>query len=183
MNYREAADLIQIAEPLLADETALREAFRHASKTLHPDAGGDADQFSLLQQAQRLFLRPGERLRSWLEVHQLAGDVRGSLSNDLMDRFIHVAEMVQRAQSLAKESDACRSTLAKALLEKRRNQIREEIATFQADLTTLVSQRCELFPAIADGKINPASAWQTVRDLLFLEKWQAQLREEFARTF
>jgi hypothetical protein len=183
MKFREAAELLGIQDPLCADETALREAFRSAGKRLHPDTGGSVEEFERLQLAQRMMIRPAERLRGWLEERDVAGDVRGSLSSELMDRFSVVAEVVQRSQSLAKESDACRSALAKALLEPRKHSIREEIAEVQQELTAIVLNRVGHFSAVASGAINGSAAWQLVRDLLFLEKWQGQLREEFGKSF
>ena len=183
MKFREAADIMGLPDELCVDDATLREAFRAAGKRLHPDAGGSVEEFAKLQSAQRLFSRAGERLRAWLEERGVAGEVRGSLSAEVMDRFSMVAEVVQRSQLLAKESDACRSMLAKAMLEPRKQKCREEISSLQQQLTTLSTQRVGRFAAVAGGDVDGNSAWQMVRDLLFLEKWQAQLREEFGRSF
>ncbi len=183
MKFREAADMLGLADPLCAEEATLREAFRTAGKRMHPDAGGSVEEFERLQSAQRLLSRPGERLRGWLEDRGIAGDVRGSLSSELMERFSAVADVVQRSQSLAKESDGCRSALAKALLEPQKHAIREEISAVQQQLSALLLHQVGRFSAVASGEIDDAEAWQLVRDLLFLEKWQAQLREEFGKSF
>lgn len=164
--------------PDLADDT-LREAFREAGKSAHPDAGGGAGDFQLLQEAYQLLSRPSRRLKHWLELSGIPGDERGSLGADLMDHFSRIGEVLQEADTLIRRRENARSALVRALLEGETNRVRMKIDAAQSSLGEAVGAKVAMFRDVTEGRV--ADPWQLVRDLAFLEKWQAQLRERFGK--
>lgn len=164
--------------PDLTDES-LREAFREAGKSSHPDAGGGKGDFQLLQEAYQLLSRPSRRLKHWLELSGIPGDERGALGPDLMDHFSRISEVLQEADALIRKRENARSSLAKAMLEGETNRVRMRIDSAQSLLGEAVGAKVAMFGDLTGGdNVDP---WQLVRDLAFLEKWQAQLRERFGK--
>ncbi len=163
---------------LAYSEEELREAFREAGKRVHPDAGGGGGEFEALQEAFRLLSRPSRRLRHWLELSGIPGDERGALGLELMDLFALAGEVLQSADALIRRRESARSALARAVLEAETQQVRERIEAAQETLGRVAGEKIALFPALEREDGDP---WQIVRDLAFLEKWQAQLRERYAK--
>jgi curved DNA-binding protein CbpA len=156
----------------------LRQAFRDAGKSAHPDAGGTGPGFQTLQEALGLLSSPSRRLKHWLQLREIPGDDRGTLGADLMDAFSQIGTILQDADALIRKREAAQSALAKAMLEGATQLLRERIETGQAALESLISLRLATFDSLEAGVGDP---WQVVRDLAFLEKWQAQLRERYGR--
>lgn len=162
-------------EPRLGwSEGEIREAFRAASRERHPDAGGSG--FERLEEAQRRLLSPAGRLRAWLRVHGREADGRGVVEGSLMDLFVELGPVLQRADELRRERSAARSALGRALLEPRAQAMREELEAMQDRIAALVDERVAGFAEIEQGRGDPAGV---LRDLGFLEKWQGELRSRF----
>jgi hypothetical protein len=173
-----AFELLQLPVRLVLTDEEIRTAFREAGKIHHPDAGGDTENFSLLQSAYSEILSPARRLKAWLNISQIPGDERGVISPELMDLFSKVGACLQQADELIRQRESTRSALAKAMLEGKTFATREEIERIQSDAQALVDKRLHSFPGIEEGTVD---AWQVLRDLVFLEKWQAQLRDRYGK--
>ena len=154
----------------------VREAFREAGKSRHPDAGGGAGDFARLQEAMAMLSDPGSRLRHWLELEGIEGGMRGPLGGGLMDLFGSVGGLLQEADGLIRERQAAGSALAKALMEGRVQAVREKLEVMQDRLEREMESRCAAFAAIARGE---SDGWLIARELTFLGKWRAQLRERY----
>lgn len=159
-------------------EDELRQAFRDAGKSAHPDAGGTGGGFQALQEALGILSSPSRRVKHWLQLREIPGDDRGTLGSDLMDAFSQIGSILQEADALIRKREAAQSALAKAMLEGATQILRERIETGQASLENLIIPRLARFDFLETGEGDP---WQVVRDLAFLEKWQAQLRERYGR--
>lgn len=160
-------------------EDALRSAFREAGKRLHPDAGGSEADFSRLQEAFAVLGSPSRRLKHWLSLHEVPGDERGAISPEVMDLFGEVGALLQRGDSLARQRAGARTALARALLEGETQACREEVERM---ITVVDGRICALSDGfnVLDPGPGAGCAWVMVRDLAFLEKWRAKLRECFA---
>lgn len=157
-----------------ADE--LREAFREAGKRAHPDAGGQAEAFASVEEARQVLADPGRRLRHWLELQGVEGGLRGSVSGAMMELFSRVGAGLQGADGLIRERERARSALAKALLEGRVQATREELESLSERISEATDACVGCFGRIEAGELD---GWQVARDLAFLEKWRAQVRERF----
>ena len=162
---------------LTISEAELREAFRNAGKSGHPDAGGSGDEFSLLQEAFVRLSSPSRRLRCWLEAKGLTGEERGAISPALLDLFSIVGAALQQADAVTKRREAALSALAKAMLEPAVQQAREALEAALDQVSAALQPEEARFPDLEAGHGDP---WLVARDLAFLEKWQAELKSRFA---
>lgn len=159
-------------------EEELRTAFREAGKRVHPDAGGTELEFAKLQESFVLLGSPSRRLKHWLVLQGVPGEERGSISPELMDLFTQVGGIVQPADELIRQREAALSVLGKAMLEGRTQQTRESLERMQSVLDEAIAEKSSAFPQVESGAVD---GWQVTRDLAFLEKWQAQLRERYGK--
>jgi curved DNA-binding protein CbpA len=162
---------------LALTESDLREAFRAAGKSGHPDAGGTGEEFTALQQAFARLSSPSKRLRAWLECRGLTGEERGAISPQLLDLFSSVGTALQQADDIARRRSAALSHLAKAMLEPAVQAAREHLEASLAEVAVAIRTQEAAFPLIESGQGDP---WLVARDLAFLEKWQAELKARFA---
>lgn len=166
---------------VLADD-ALREAFREAGKRLHPDAGGGEGEFAALREAFSVVSSPSRRLRHWLELRGTPGDVRGSISNSLMDLFAQVGAVTQQAETLIRKRDEAHSALVRAMLEGETQICREAVERAISTVEALIARECAGFPKLEKAaEIDVHAVSETARNLAFLEKWRAGLRACFGR--
>jgi hypothetical protein len=162
---------------LAVSEAELREAFRAAGKSAHPDAGGSGDDFARLQQSFAQLSSPSRRLRCWLEARGVAGEERGAISPALLDLFGSVGGALQQADAVTKQREAALSALAKAMLEPAVQQAREALEAALEAVASAIQAEESRFPTLEAGHGDP---WLVARDLAFLEKWQAELKSRFA---
>lgn len=162
---------------LVLEIEELQAIFRERGKTEHPDVGGDSGRFAQLQEALALIGPPSSRIRHWLELEGVEGELRGDLSSKLVDIFENISPKLQLADDLIRERERAGSQLAKALLEGRVQACRESLEEVQSELAEEIDQRVAGFEGVEAGEID---GWVVARDLAFLEKWQAQVRERFA---
>ncbi|MGB6220658.1 hypothetical protein [Haloferula sp.] len=162
---------------LVLESEDLGMIFREKGKVLHPDVGGDVERFSRLQEAFSVLSHPASRLRHWLELEGIEGSLRGSLSSSLVDFFAEIGPVLQAADELIRKREAAGSHLAKALLEERVQVCRERLEGLQARLAGELDGLVGRFEEIERGELD---GWGVARELAFLEKWQAQVKERFA---
>lgn len=177
-----AFEILGIEPQLAIDAEFLRDAFREAGRSAHPDAGGDEQAFASLNAAYEMLSSPSRRLRHWLELRGLTVETRGTVSPEIMDLFSQVGETSQRAEALVRRRDEAKSALARALLERETQACREDVERCIALVEAAIQSECSFF---AEYQISPstdlAAASASVRNLAFLEKWRAGLRGAFAR--
>ena len=174
----DAFEILGVPRRLVLTDDDLREAFRAAGKTAHPDAGGDDDRFAGVQRAYAILASPAARLRHWLELEGVGFAERGAVPAVVMDLFGRLGPLIQQAEALARKRSAARSALARALFEPEVHAIREQIETAIAEVDAAIATQTAAFPAIEAGTCADPGA--TVRALAFLEKWRAELRAKFA---
>ncbi len=166
-------------EPRLSlDEEDLNAAYADAGKRAHPDAGGAREAFERVGKAREILASPVSRLRHWLALSQRPGDLRGPVSPGMMDVFSEMGGMMQRVDGLLRERDKAGSALARAMLEGRVQEAREQLESMQDRLEAMTAERVAAFPAVESGERD---GWELARELGFLEKWRSEVRERFAR--
>lgn len=177
-----AYEILGIDPQLVIDAETLRDAFREAGRSTHPDAGGDEQAFAALNAAFEILSSPSRRLRHWLELRGLAVETRGTVASEIMDLFSQVGETSQRAEALVRRRDEAKSALGRALLERETQSCREEIERSLAMVETAIGRECAVFHNYQDSAaMDLAAASASVRNLAFLEKWRSGLRGMFAR--
>lgn len=166
--------------PLKLDisETGIREAYREQAARYHPDAGGDSSHFSEFGKAQEILLSPAKRLRAWALLHHQELEERGVIDAELMDLFSKIADLMQAAETILKESQLARSVLTQKLAELKRMELRESIQQEVKELDNHMERRISMFEAIASDFVMIS---QVYRSLVFLEKWRGSLRSLYGR--
>ncbi len=157
----------------------LREKFREAGKSLHPDAGGAAGEFAGLREAMAILSSPSRRLRHWLELQGLPADPRGAIDPRLMEMFGEIGAASQAAETMVRRRDGAKSALARALMEEETQQVRERVEAAISLTAAAMEREIARFSEIQAGTLADPAA--VARNLAFLEKWQAGLKSQFAR--
>jgi hypothetical protein len=111
-----------------------------------------------------------------MELAEVHYEKRGTVSDHLMDLFMSTAQILQDADTFLRKKSTTTSVLGKALLEGESQQfqerISEQIDSIEHESTTTL-EKASLTENYGDA----------ARDLAFLEKWQAQLKERYASLF
>lgn len=177
-----AFETLGIEPRLVIDGESLRDAFREAGRSTHPDAGGDEQSFTALNAALEILSSPSRRLRHWLELRGLAVETRGAVAPEIMNLFSQVGETSQRAEALVRRRDEAKSALTRALLERETQACREDVERCIAMVESAIERECAVFPECQNSAaIDLTVVSASVRNLAFLEKWRAGLRGVFAR--
>lgn len=167
---------------LVISEGELQEKYREASKRLHPDAGGGDGNFTALQDALATLASPSRRLKAWLESRDLPVETRGAIDPSLLDLFVEIGAITQKAEELIRKREAAGSALVRALLESETQSCREAVAGAIDKVGSAIAGRCDDFPAIEFAAMTDAPAASALlRNLAFLEKWRTSLRSCFSR--
>lgn len=177
---KNAFETLGIDPGLVIGDEALRSAFREAGKTAHPDAGGGEAEFAALREAFEVLSSPARRLKHWLEMRGMALEARGTVAAGLMDLFGDVGAATQRAEEVVRRRGAAKSALGLAMLEAETQECRESVERALRRVGEAIESECAAFPGY-EREADADAASKTVRNLTFLEKWQAGLRGVFAR--
>ena len=182
MQSFDAFQMLGLEKRLGFSAEELREAFREAGKRIHPDAGGGEGDFADLQRAHDMVASPSRRLAHWFELRGMKIDPRGAVDDSLMDLFAGVGSTIQKCESLIRKRDESKSALGRALLEDETQRCREQLEGVIAEVSDRIGNECAAFARYEDANpMDAADAAKSVRNLAFLEKWQASLRALFPR--
>lgn len=165
---------------LVVSEEEVRDAFRKGASGAHPDSGGDEVEFAAMQVAQEVLLSPSKRLKEWLEAKGEVVDSRGQIETGLMDLFQKVAEVGSGAEAAIKAAESAQSALAKGMAEVGQMASREQVKDLLAEIEVKLQERVSRFSKIEESE-DFRLASETMRDLIFLEKWKGTLKGLFGR--
>lgn len=177
-----AFEILGLEPRLVLDRDGIHAAFREAGKSDHPDAGGDEHRFADLQQAMEILLSPSRRLTHWLELRGVTVDPRGTIGSEMMEQFVRIGGVTQRAEAVIRKRQAAKSALGQALLENEVQSCREDLESAIAGIESGITQRTAGFAALETADVVDVEAVsETIRNLAFLEKWQRSLRSLYSR--
>ncbi len=162
---------------MVSDEE-IRDAFRQRAAVLHPDSGGDEQEFARLQGAQEILLSPAKRMKAWMLAVGIEADARGQIEGGLMDLFQKVSEVGAASELSIREDAGAKSALVKAMAEVKLIKHRELVQELIEMVVSELKQRTEKFQQVEEGQIDPGII---MRDLIFLEKWRATLKGIYGR--
>ena len=111
-----------------------------------------------------------------MELEGIHYDKRGTVSDHLMDLFMSTAQILQDTDTFLRKKSATTSALGLALIEGESQQLQEDIGKQIDSIETEKS-------ATLEKATETENLSNVARDLAFLEKWQAQLKERYARLF
>lgn len=162
----------------VVDDQALAERFDMLSRTRHPDAGGQSDDFARLTEARRILSSPALRWRHLLELDHPGTRLHGPLSPALVDLFATLGPSLQSSQDLLRRKAAATTSLSRALLAPQELRLREALEAAAARLTDGVDA-LSVAAGSWDGTANTLATW--AREAAFLEKWLSQVRNQLAQ--
>lgn len=171
--------LLDVEQVIHLDIEKLSENHKKLAAEHHPDSpgkNGDDSQYRLINTAYATLKSPSKRLAHLMELEGIHYEKRGTVSDHLMDLFMSTAQILQDADAFLRKKSSTTSVLGKALLEGESQQVQERISD-QID-----SIENEKSNTLANATLTENLA-NAARDLAFLEKWQAQLKERYASLF
>jgi curved DNA-binding protein CbpA len=150
-------------------------------KDAHPDRGGSAADFERLRAAYEVVKAPAKRIRSTVGE----GESRGAVPGEVMDLFGPVAEAMEGVEQFLKERAAARSGLGRAVLDSKIPILRKSLEDLTEKLGALESGLIGRFPSFDEKgwDVCEAEMGEVARALVFLEKWQALIREATGKLF
>ncbi len=180
-----AFDLLNLPYYANIDEDMLRERFQTLSLELHPDQGGDEAEFKALNHAYQTLRTASGRLKELFSIYHVDYASRGTVAPELIDLFMSTGDLLQRIDSHLRSKEAATTTLNKALLETQSMTLQQELShQIQQVEETLKQAHSHLQTIDQQGVLSCTElATQTARNLAFLEKWRAQLKERFGQLF
>jgi DnaJ-class molecular chaperone len=158
------------------DEAIVREHFQRLAANRHPDvAGGSHSDFSEINQAWQVLRSPASRLRHYLELeHPEAVKSAESSAPVFPDLFMDIAEVQRKAIAHYTLTNATTSPLARAVQAHETSNLRSRIDELLKEVTDRIG---DVQKSVQASGTSPATLAQSLRELIFLEKWAAQLRE------
>lgn len=171
--------LLDIEQATIIDLDTLSDHHKKLAAQHHPDTpgkNGDDSHYKLINTAYTTLKSPSKRLAHLIELSGTPYNKRGTVSDHLMDLFMSTAQLLQDTDQFLRKKSSTTSTLALALLESESQQLQELLGKQIESIEAEQSSTLELAS-------QPESLESSARDLAFLEKWQAQLKERYASLF
>jgi len=168
--------LLGMEQEIHLDLELLTKNHQQLAAQHHPDKGGDENKYRLINTAFSTLKTPSKRIMHLMDILNIQHDKRGTVSDQLMDLFMSTAQLLQETDAFLRKKSAATSALAKALLENESQQFQEHLSNQINIIGSETAQKLQT------AEVSDSLA-QTARDLAFLEKWQAQLKERYASLF
>jgi curved DNA-binding protein CbpA len=178
----DAFELLGLGSGLVLDEDDLRRAFDRKVGEEHPDAGGEGDGFAQVRAAYETLRSPGRRLRHWLELGGVEWEAGGQVPAGLMAVFSGMGDLLMRVDGLAARKAEAQSALARSLLEREGMGLMDETEAMRDRVATMQEGAVGRFAGFEEAGAEACAreAAEVARTLLFLEKWDGQLRDRWA---
>lgn len=164
------------------DAARVRERMQALGKIHHPDAGGSAVAYQEIVEAAAILSVPSRRLRHWAELHgwiRPAGVVDMDAATGTM--FAMVATVVAAARQAAEAHDLAGSALGRALAERKKLQVQQELADVLGRITRDLDSAAADLRDLAAGTPEPRAVAALADRFAYLTKWQGEAREALAR--
>lgn len=176
--------LLDITPEVSINLDQLSDQHKKLAAKHHPDnqenSSGDDTQYKLINIAYKTIKSPAKRLMHLMEISEISYDKRGTVSDHLLDFFMSTAQLLQEADAFLRKKSNTSSALALALLEGESQQVQEQLGKQIETIETEQTHSLQLATEASDKNL-PLENF--ARDLAFLEKWQAQLKERYASLF
>lgn len=172
--------LLNLPEALDLDLEKLKSNYQELASQHHPDAGGEEDLFKQLNQAYEKLVHPHSRAICLLSVKKIQYESRGSISENIMNCFMPLSELLQETDSHIKDVKLASSVLQKALLSAKSLTIQGNVEQW---IENLDSKQQAIEQQIKELSLTGSEIQTFIRDLAFIFKWKAQLRARFAELF
>ena len=170
--------ILGLPRALAISQEKIDEVYRKASRRLHPDSGGEEEDFQEMAKATELLKSPSRRLRWAIESVGADWDSRGTVPMSVMDLFSSVAEVIQKVDQFELEREKSKSALGRAVLDAKVPELKcelEEILGRVSDENVELVGHFEKFDRRGWSELG-VKMGEVARGLAFLEKWQSEIR-------
>ena len=185
--------VLGLPERVAVSPATVMERFRELSAAHHPDGQGassaDRERFTEINQAYGQLRTAGGRLKALLQARfPEAWETKGSLPDGLLGLFSRVSAILQRADAFLARKAKASTALAEALLAPDLLSTREQLIR-AGNLVEQHLERAEARLPGIDAAIDgcEATAQQEAsalcQEVLYLEKWQSQIRNRIQGLF
>ncbi len=182
-------DLLGVPPKAEQDVTELKNRFETLQKESHPDSAKapDTKRYANLQQAYQTLSLPGKRLKALLiRVFGDQYDSRGPVPNSLMTLFSEISEVLMSADAFVAKKTKATTAIAQSLLTPELLKVQSQLGQAQQILQNSLDEAIVKLPDIdtlleTDRERALSEGSFLTRELLYLEKWQSQVRERFHR--
>ena len=178
----DAFELLGMGRGLSVEQDVLRSHYDRKVGEEHPDVGGEADGFARVREAYETMRSPGRRLRHWLELEGLEWQAGGQVPAALMEVFGDMGDLMMRVDGLATKKAEAKSALGRSLLEREGMGLADELERMRERVNQMREEAEGRFSGFEETGAEgcAAEASEVARTLLFLEKWDVQLRDRWA---
>ncbi|MGJ8696552.1 MAG: J domain-containing protein [Verrucomicrobiaceae bacterium] len=177
--------VLGVERKLELDPEELSARYRELSKVHHPDLGGEASDFERVGKAYAELNSPARRVAAAVATISDCPEERGTIPAVVMDRFSQVAGLIEKVDSFVEERGRAKSALARALLDAKIPVLQGALQEELAGIGLLEDQMTGRFGDFdRNGWENRAAEMAEVaRGLVFLEKWEGQLKAQSGKLF
>ncbi len=176
--------LLDISPEVNIDLNLLSNQHKKLAALHHPDnlenSSSDDTQYKLINTAFKTLKSPAKRLMHLMETSGISYNKRGTVSDHLLDLFMSTAQLLQDTDAFLRKKSTTTSALALALLEGDSQIIQEQLAE---QIETIETEQTRSLSHATEANEKNLLLENFARDLAFLEKWQAQLKERYASLF
>lgn len=177
MNY---FSLLNIAQVNDIDLDALKKNYQKQAAENHPDNGGDEKAFQRINTAYQTLSIPHERLKHLLALNSISFKPRGTVSDSVMECFMPIGELSQAVSAHLQTVRTASSALSKALLSTKSLELQDQLEEWIDRVESIEQKQLQY---VSDQAVGSIAFQTTTRNLAFLFKWRAELRQHFSSLF
>ncbi|MFP6866509.1 MAG: hypothetical protein VCA35_11250 [Roseibacillus sp.] len=161
----------------------LRVRYDSQCQEMHPDSGGEAGDFQRLRQAYAELQSPGRRLRHWLELGGEPLEKGGMLPELVTEHFGELGPLLQQAADLAHRHAAAQSSLVRSMAEREGMGLLPKLELARERIEARIDELEQRFTDFDARGVTTCGgeAKEVARSLLFLEKWEREVREAWGK--
>ena len=159
------------------DPDAVRARFQERSLELHPDRGGNAEDYGELVEAAAILGNHARRWRHWAELQGWnRAEKIVEMDDSIADEFNRVGDLLARSREIVRAKLKADSALAKAMVERKSMPM---VAELSEKISAIAGKEAGIL-ARAREEISPAEAVELSGQLACLARWTSELREAVA---
>lgn len=179
-NYFEVLGLSPV---LVLSGQELRDRYDERCRVVHPDSGGERADFERLKLSYGELLSPGRRLRHWLILAGVKKLDGSAVPAQVLQTFEKISPLLQQAAAIEQRRAEAKSVLVRSMAEAEGLALLAQLEAARGETEGEMAALEEKFPAYeeAGAEAVEEGAVETVRALLFLEKWHGKLREAWGK--
>jgi DnaJ-class molecular chaperone len=177
--------ILGLERKITVNSEELQGCYDTRCQEVHPDSGGAAAEFEEVRRAYAELRSPGRRLRHWLELGGRRFEEGGALPQVVMEHFGGIGDLLQESRGVEERHATAQSALGRSMAERAGLALLPRLQAARERTEELIQDLEARFGEFEDDGGSSSSAQEeaigAARALLFLEKWETQLREAWGK--